>query len=333
MKKTSMLSLILIFCFIICPFYSDSKAVNYEEYDKALGEIDCDYEVLSEELARRDELEVNLNISKQLKNISDEKIEKFIEFFNKHSDISLLSYEKKGNIINADFKQKIKRNITNQRYTSNKLQLRNCYDELKMITNDLANIKQAYSINIDEKTLKNVKFGENVSDNSIDKITFDRLMEISGTEAIRKWFRAKHYTVSLAFFNHSLLDNPSNLRYQTEAERSDPVVIGIKKGLYENDFVEQVARFGYENDDESNMAGDYIKNNYFSEFNVGDLRFAIHGLHNIRFHRMYYGKTYFRLYDVYDFDRYLSALLDLITSGTSPYDIIIEGLVLYDNLQ
>lgn len=52
-----------------------------------------------------------------------------------------------------------------------------------------------------------------------------------------------------------------------------------------------------------------------------------------RFHRMYYGRTYFRFFDVYDFNRYLSFILNLTTSRATPYNITVEGLVINDWLQ
>ena len=60
------------------------------------------------------------------------------------------------------------------------------------------------------------------------------------------------------------------------------------------------------------------------EFNTGDLALSIHGTTNMRLHRMPSTKTYFRIWDVYDFAGELAVFLNW-TTNTSTYGTIIEG--------
>ncbi|MDY2986989.1 MAG: hypothetical protein SOR77_05060 [Peptoniphilus sp.] len=333
MKKTMILVLIMIFCFSGGAVYAYNGNEYLEDYDVVLGSLDEDYEILNQDLVDRDKLEIDSKIKKQLSSISNDYLKDFINKFNNYSDIITFFYNEDDGMIHANFKISNQRNSLSSNYLSHSSDFKEDYGELTLIVNDFMNFENYYR-QFNSPTLYRDQKGCKVEEyEAIDKTNFDSLMRISGTQLIRDYFSSRNYTVSLAFFNHSLLDNPSNLRYQTEGGNKGPIVTALKDGLYENGFVRQVARFGYEGNNESNIDGQYIKDNYFSEFNSGDLKYAIHGLHNIRFHRMYYGRTYFRFFDVYDFNRYLSFILNLTTSGTTPYNITVEGLVINDWLQ
>lgn len=88
---------------------------------------------------------------------------------------------------------------------------------------------------------------------------------------------------------------------------------------------------------ESTGDGEKNQDGFHFEFPFNsNLGLAIHGTTNIRLHCVQYQKTYFRIYDIYDFNQRDLVLARLNQDSSTPgvdYRIIIEGLQIGMNIQ
>lgn len=141
-------------------------------------------------------------------------------------------------------------------------------------------------------------------------------------------FMAADMPVSYGMFLHSISSNsPKNLYYQTEGSNAYLGGFGnmnlspsLKYGFYQNpSFIMKIANFSVMGNGETNQ----IVPNY--EFNNGDLAYSIHGTTSFRIHRIHYNKSYWRFWDVYDFDGLLNKIINA-TTNSSEYGITVEGL-------
>lgn len=65
------------------------------------------------------------------------------------------------------------------------------------------------------------------------------------------------------------------------------------------------------------------------------LGMAIYPTSNLPYYRMYYGKTYFRIFDIYDFNTMYKQLIQFLDpiNNTQIFKVYIEGLVIDRNLE
>ena len=120
-----------------------------------------------------------------------------------------------------------------------------------------------------------------LSDNPVDEL-------VSG------YFRKKGYKLSLMFFNHSLVDNPSDIKIDL-IDKNYGIESYIKSLLKEDDIFDKMKNFSNKNNEYETLSdSDYA-------FENGDLALAIHGFTWKRT-RAKYSKAYFKIIDTYDFD-------------------------------
>lgn len=139
--------------------------------------------------------------------------------------------------------------------------------------------------------------------------------------AVRKFFSSKGYRLSLALFNHSLINNPAKV-YMNLIDNKTSMGLYIKHLLSQDGFVNKMVAFSRSG---SNY---YSKTDSSYAFNSGDLYWAIHGFTWKRTRTMY-NKAYFKIYDVYDFKKWKD--IPGIVAGicnTHDYNIEFYGLVL-----
>ena len=136
--------------------------------------------------------------------------------------------------------------------------------------------------------------------------------------AVRTFFKLKGYTLSLTFFNHSLLPNPEPSRLNLTGQ-SEGMYSHIKGLLYDDGFVDKMVSFsragkGYKTLSDSHYA-----------FNQGDLLWSIHGFTWKRT-RATYDKAYFTIIDTYDFKKW-EDIPGWVAgfSGTHDFDVRIYG--------
>lgn len=138
--------------------------------------------------------------------------------------------------------------------------------------------------------------------------------------AVRKFFSAKGYRLSLALFNHSLINNPGKV-YMDLIGNKTSMGLYIKQLLSKDGFVKKMITFSRSG---SNY---YSKTDSSYAFNSGDLYWGIHGFTWKRT-RTLYNKAYFKIYDVYDFKKWKD--IPGIVAGicnTHDYNIEFYGLV------
>lgn len=193
------------------------------------------------------------------------------------------------------------------------------------------NIKRINNIDV-QKNIKKLKKACNSQTIAAidDDILVKQLEVLKNTKVedmILSYFSANDYPISYGMFLHSLISNPKNLYYNIEGINAYKLDCGDMdlahtfsyEFMLEKNFIKMIHDFAKADTCEENKDG------FHYEFNRGDLKYSIHGTTNMRLHRKTSGKTYFRIWDVYDFAGTLAYLLDWTTT-TNTYGVTIEGM-------
>lgn len=171
------------------------------------------------------------------------------------------------------------------------------------IKNDLSDFLAMYPQYNNIKDIQNIKM---LSDNPV-------------AELVSGYFRKKGFKLSLMFFNHSLVDNPSDIKIDL-IDKNYGIESYIKSLLKEYDFFDKMKNFSNKNNEYETLSDSYYA------FENGDLALAIHGFTWKRT-RAKYSKAYFKIIDTYDFDPKSLPGKVAGLAGTNDYDIEIYGLV------
>lgn len=145
--------------------------------------------------------------------------------------------------------------------------------------------------------------------------------------AVRTFLKNMGYKLSLTFFNHSLTPDPADSTMDMTGNTSG--MYGHVKGLlYVDGFVDAMVRFSRANSSYSTISNssDWI-------FDKGDLYWSIHGFTWKRT-RTKYDKAYFKIIDVYDFNKWQD--VPGMVAGfaeTNDFNIELYGLVENGTLQ
>ena len=214
-------------------------------------------------------------------------------------------------------------------FLKDRIDLESNYDKVEFYSIK-DNVMKVNEVDEEENLLKFKKFCNDQRINSMDDdILIEDLTILKNTtveDMILAYFSSNDYPISYGMFLHSLTSNPKNLYYNIEGVSAYKVSCGdmslshtfAYEFLQEKDFIKMIYDFA--------KAGSYEENRdgFHYEFNRGDLKYSIHGTTNMRLHRKTTGKTYFRIWDVYDFDDSLAKFLEWTTT-TNNYGITIEG--------
>ncbi|MDD7353262.1 MAG: hypothetical protein PUG84_07335 [Peptoniphilaceae bacterium] len=326
MKKIFVFLFTLVLCVLSLNFFNSCHALseNFNYFDNVIFEpLDSNVIEWTPEIGRNDEQFVDSMIQNKISFIPLEYRIKYFDALENYSKKMITIPSKKSKIpevhIHTDIPLEISK-FHKSEATSDYIFALNC-------------------LKTDNEVLKQTV---NAAFPSIPKELkeqyFNSLSQTSSISAIRGIFKVNRLPISYHFYNHSLTSSPSDLRFNIVGypaqlvNRYDGYGIesNIKQGMYVSQFNLDVANFGYSGNDELNQDG------FHFEFALNsDLGLAIHGTTNLRYHRMYYGKTFFRLYDVYDFNtmyNYLIQFLDPI-NNTHTFNVYIDGLVIERNLE
>ena len=319
MKKS--LILILALSLVFQPVFAfanpNYSTVNHSDtfLNSPMGEVPEGYVKWTPEIGKEDEKQAKINLNQLIQDIPIEVREEYFSELQKVSDGQLVI---SNQINNSPI---VHLNIHENKFSTYSSKPSDLYEAKASIENIQSNIQ----------TMEKVSTIQN-------KMDLNKLNTYTYYSTILSIFKAFRLPISYHFYTHYIGKSGQNLYFDLTGYKADlinrydgvGIESNIKQGLYNHNFHayvdKEMGSKGYGEKNEDGFRYEFSRNS--------DLGLAIHGTWDIRLHRVKYQKTYFRIYDIYDFEGFYKRAtnLDQDFSPIHPkqagvdYRIIIEGL-------